>query len=198
MNKEKKFSKAEFSDMVIKTSIDIIANEGHHNLSARKIAAKIGYTVGNLYNVFSCMEEVLMYVNSYTLDKLLAYMQDSLKSANQDDVYSKMYAISKAYLEFSKEYLNLWVLLFEYRLQEQSIITAQYKKKVQSIFGFVADTIYRNIEGGALDLMTFWACIHGIAILSSHGKFDLVYKASEEDLIKHAIEVFRGKAVTQA
>ena len=62
-------SREQIQQMAIAAAISILNEEGLANLSTRKVASEIGYTVGTLYLVFRNLNELLLHVNAATLDE---------------------------------------------------------------------------------------------------------------------------------
>ena len=83
MARRSEHSKEEIRDMALAAAQDIVKAEGLAGLSARKIAKKIGYTVGTLYLVFKNQDDLILTINARTLDALAAKMQDALQKCRQ-------------------------------------------------------------------------------------------------------------------
>ncbi|HEV3447204.1 MAG TPA: helix-turn-helix domain-containing protein, partial [Gemmataceae bacterium] len=61
-------TREELKDLAIQAAIALIEADGIGQFSARQVAARIGYTVGTLYNVFGSYDELLLNVNARTVD----------------------------------------------------------------------------------------------------------------------------------
>lgn len=62
--------------MALAASEHIIVKQEVNRLTTCKIANKIGYTVGTLYLVFETLDELIMHINAYTLNRLHPLMTD--------------------------------------------------------------------------------------------------------------------------
>ena len=49
---------------------DLVASHGPTAISARKVAAQIGYTVGMLYHVFDNVDDLVLQANARLVDQL--------------------------------------------------------------------------------------------------------------------------------
>jgi len=50
----------QLQDLVLSAARGILADEGLRGLSARRLAARIGYSVGTLYNVYENVDEIVL------------------------------------------------------------------------------------------------------------------------------------------
>jgi len=71
-------TRKELKEMAIKAGTKLIEDKGLQNCSARKIAKKIGYSVGTLYNVFENYDDLVLHINAVTLDDLQHYFEENL------------------------------------------------------------------------------------------------------------------------
>ena len=79
MGRRNEHSRQQIKERAIRAGREIIESKGFSGLSARKVAGKIGYTVGTLYNVFDNFTDLICHINSETLDDLGNYLEASLK-----------------------------------------------------------------------------------------------------------------------
>lgn len=73
--------------MILHAAEEIIIRDGICKLTARQIAADIGYTVGSIYMIFSSMTHLIMHFNASTLDNIaerLAYVREQDHSHKGD------------------------------------------------------------------------------------------------------------------
>ena len=60
-------TREELTELAIDAALALIEADGFAQFSARQVAAKIGYTVGTLYNVFGSYDSLLLHVQSQAL-----------------------------------------------------------------------------------------------------------------------------------
>lgn len=141
-------------------------------VSARETAKRIGYSPGNIYNVFEDLDDVVLHVEGRVLDDLAEHLSSVDPEA---DAENNILALSHACLEFALRRPNIWRLLFEHRLPDNKKIPAWYREK--------SDELRRQIEMAIAPLLpdgnrysssqaalVLWAGIYGIISFSTTGK----------------------------
>ena len=78
MGRRNDHTRKELKEMAIKAGVELIEEGGFQNFSIRKVAARIGYSAGTLYNVFENSDDLVFHINSVTLDDLQSYVERSL------------------------------------------------------------------------------------------------------------------------
>lgn len=175
----------ELSSMILNAAYEILETEGFQKISTRKIATKIGYTVGTLYNVFQNLEDIFIHLNARTLDTLI-------KKLSEVDI-TNIKALAYAYVQFSQENFNAWSLLFEYQFDENTQFPRWYQPKVDSLLAIVANSLKDLTQKCTLEktkesIIVIWSSIHGICILSSRGKLSKTGASDPKALIDNLID----------
>ncbi|MFQ5470067.1 MAG: TetR/AcrR family transcriptional regulator [Gammaproteobacteria bacterium] len=186
-------SKDEQRAMAIAAAIEIVNGEGWRALSARKVATRIGYTVGSLYLVFRNFDELIVHVNADTLDELLNVLKGSLSANRKPE--SSVVDLAHAYLTFAYENGARWEMVFEHRFQNTSVVPSWYQARVASLFAFVESVIQpmcANLPDDQIHITarSLWSGVHGITILSKTGKLDIADIESVDVLIGSLISNF--------
>ena len=73
-------SREELYQLALGAARDIAEAEGLRGLTARRIAAEIGYSVGTLYNVFVNLDDLIIHLNGSTLDQLYKALSQGSRS----------------------------------------------------------------------------------------------------------------------
>lgn len=171
MGRRSNHSREEIQHMVIIAARDIVATEGSRELSTRKIATRIGYTVGTLYHFFKNLDDIILHVNADTLDKLALFLEEKMKSSPLKNL---VHTLAYGYLEFCKTHPSQWQLLFEYPISSSVELPSRYEEKMDKLFELVALSLQRelNLPQHVLPRASrvLWAGIHGICALSISGK----------------------------
>ena len=63
-------SREQLREMALAAAREIVALDGLCGLTTRKVAARIGYTVGTIYNLFDDLDHLIVQMNGQTLDEL--------------------------------------------------------------------------------------------------------------------------------
>jgi AcrR family transcriptional regulator len=186
-------TKEELKQLIFEAALSIVNEQGWEELSARKIAKKIGYTAPSIYIFYKNVDELILHINSVTLESLSKKIQKALgKTCN---LAEQIYAIGNAYLHFSSSNPNLWELLFEYRYTAINIekLPQWYQDKVDEIFSIpmkIFKQIMRNETEIKLKTQLLWAGLHGIATLDHRGKLLSTKSAPSHKLLEQFIEIF--------
>jgi AcrR family transcriptional regulator len=184
-------SREQIQQMAITAAIGILNEEGPGQLSTRKVASAIGYTVGTLYLVFRNLDELLLHVNAATLDELHSDIRSAL--ANQHTPVEQLKAIAFSYLEFARHQYARWSLLYSHQLQKGEQAPAWFNDKVNSLFGLVEiplKTVKPDMSHKDLVCATrvLWSGVHGACELALNNKLRLGDEVSAEVLIHSMID----------
>jgi len=91
-----------------------IQASGLAGLRARDITADAGCALGALYTAFADLDELILHVNSITLARLGAALQQEATGAAEPR--ARLKALAKAYLGFARDNRMAWKALFEHRM----------------------------------------------------------------------------------
>jgi len=175
MARRSEHSQEEIRTMVLSAAEAIVINEGYAALNARRIANKIGYTVGSIYMVFANMADLIMHIKARTLDDIASHLQQI-----QDlDAPQYIEEMAKIYLRYASGNFNRWHMLFEHRQPEDTQSFEWYQKKVANVFGLVEHQFARlkpqcSVQHKERAARALWAGVHGICALSLSGSLDVV------------------------
>jgi AcrR family transcriptional regulator len=183
-------TREELKELAIKAGLSLIKKGGLAGFSARKVAAKIGYTVGTIYNVFGTYDDLMLHINAATLDEWYAFTQEALARKKGNPLR----AIALAYIEFSRTHYNQWLALFEYHQQDERNLPDWYAPKMMRFFSLVEEHLGATAGGNRRKAKNaghiLWSGIHGICVLSHSGKLLLVDSEEPEALALTFIDTF--------
>jgi AcrR family transcriptional regulator len=183
-------SREELQEMAIKAAERIVVEQGYAGLSARKVAAAIGYTVGTLYLVFENLDDLILHVNARTLDRLHARMSES--QAHCVDASDCLLQLGQAYIRFADEDPHRWAMVFEHRFSQAQVVPAWYQEKIERMFALVEEALQPIAKQHTHAEITqasraLWGGVHGICILALAGKLGVAGVDSVQDLTKTLI-----------
>jgi AcrR family transcriptional regulator len=183
-------SHEEIRDMALEAAEQIIVEQGHDGLTARKVASEIGYTVGTLYLVFENLNDLIMHINARTLDRLHQLMNDgeTQNLAPKD----RLIRLGQIYIHFAYSDPHRWALIFEHRPTDDRPTPDWYAEKVMRVFAVVEETLqplapHRTKSEISQAACALWAGIHGICILGITQKLSDVGEDSVQDLARSLI-----------
>lgn len=173
MARRSEHTREQLHDLALKAAGRIVAREGISALTARRLAAAIGYTVGSLYLVFRNLDDLVLQLNAQTLDEL--HQQARGVAEKQPDPRARLLAMAGAYVRFAGEHRHLWRLVYEHR--QPARLPAWYPERVARLFALVEGALAElaparrpaEIRQAARAL---WSGVHGVCVLAMTGRFD--------------------------
>lgn len=193
MGRRGEHTREEYRAMALNSAREIVRNEGYRGLTARKIAAGIGYTVGSLYLVFKNLDDLIVQVNEETMVEIQTAITTGIGEAKTPE--AAVYAAAHAYLDFAHANAHLWRMVFEHKLPPDQPLHESFKNKIADSFAFYARAI-TPLTGdaaknpAALSAHALWAGIHGICVLSVTGKLESASLGEATQLLDHLIRNF--------
>ena len=192
-------SREEIKELTLKAVERIVAEHGMNGLSARKIAAAIGYTVGTIYLVFKNLDDLIMQVNTRTLDALYQTVctKQQTKKPKQN-----LTQFGLTYYEFAKQNPHLWSLIFEHHVAGGGDVIPELGERISTLFTLIESELKgltptkkpAAIHSAALAL---WSGVHGITILAISDKLFMAQNVTPEAMIKELIDNFLKGYLTE-
>lgn len=187
-------TREELSAMILTAARDVIAGSGLDSLTARALAARIGYSAGTLYNVFESLDDIVLQVNAATLDAL----GDACRAAaseRREGPTSAMIAVSDAYLGFVEGNSNLWRAIFEHRMADGRSPPAWYLERIERLFAILEGILEPLIPGDPgparhRAARVLWSGVHGVHALGVSSKLGIVSAATVSDMTHDLIRTF--------
>lgn len=177
-------TREELKNMAIAAGIALLEEAGPEALSARRIAVRIGYTVGTLYNVFVDYEDILLHINAATLRDMYAAL--STKRAKKTG--KPLLDLAHGYVAFASKHQARWNLLTTY--QRTKPLPDWYRSLIQELFALAEAPLY-ELTGNRKEAQTsakiLWAGLHGICALSLSHKLEAVNAGSLATLMNHFV-----------
>lgn len=176
MGRRSEHSREEIRDMAIEAAARIVEKEGYQSLTARKVAAKIGYTVGTLYHVFKNFDDLVMNLNARTIDEMAGLIQQQVKRKRNPEV--RIRTMAEYYVQYATDHPDRWRLVFEHEPPRGMPTPPQLKERRDVMFEMVADNLRelapeRIPQEVSHTATALWSGIHGICILALTGKLYL-------------------------
>ena len=183
-------SREELREMALSAAEEIVVEQGYEGLSARKVAAAIGYTVGTLYLVFENLDDLILHINARTLDRLHANMNASQTQCN--DASDCLLQLGQVYIRFADEDPHRWAMVFEHRFSEDQVVPAWYQEKIARMFALVEEGLEPLAGQHTRNEITqtsraLWGGVHGICILALNDNLGVTGVDSVQDLTQTLI-----------
>jgi len=186
----------ELRELILKTSSEIIKQEGYAGLTARKLAKEIGYTPGTIYNLFDSMPHLYLVINGQTLDLLYETLSSPACQDDSKTPAQNMKQMAGLYKDFAQEHHEHWLLLYNYRFPQDMELPSWYIEKIARLFEpleallrpFYSD---RDSHKRQMAARILWSSVHGIFALEETGKISLVTdQNSLSDMTGYLIDNF--------
>jgi AcrR family transcriptional regulator len=144
-------------------------------LTVRRIAEKIGYAPGTLYNLFANLDEIVVWLNGDTLTRLEVVLVAGSKAPPE----RRARDLVDAYFDFVEGDPRLWSALFEHRLPADTDLPDWYRERLESLILRVAEALQPVMRDWAPEerrttIVAMWAALHGISTLAVSAKLSLV------------------------
>ena len=150
--------------------------DGLSGLTARRIARRVGCSVGTLYNVFGNLDTLILHLNGETLDGLY----DALSALELvQDPETAIRQITVCYGRYTKENARLWGILFEHIWPAGYVLPDWYPEKIHRLLDVLARALNSVLpdadeEEAFQAAAVLWSGLHGINSLAVSGKIGLI------------------------
>jgi AcrR family transcriptional regulator len=176
-------SAEELKRMALSAARGLAADEGLRGLTVRRVAERIGYAPGTLYNLFANLDDLVVQVNGGTLREL----GEALDRAAGGDPATRAHRLTDAYFDFVEKAPRLWAMLFEHRLPEGVPLPDWYRDGLDGLVdrvGVLLEPVFPDRQAGERRraVVAMWAALHGIATLSVSRKLALVAEVPAREL----------------
>ena len=173
MGRRGEHSRNELRAMALAAAAELVGRHGLAALSARKVAARVGYSPATLYQLFRNVDDLILQVNAVTLQRLSA----SVQRAGRPELPppARLQAMAHAYLRFSRRHGPHWSALFEHRLAPRQALPAWYRQRINALFAPVEEVMVRlgpdrPQRQVRLAARALWSGVHGVCLLARDGK----------------------------
>lgn len=204
MARTAKHSRDELRDMALAAARAVIAEQGTRNITVRAVAARMGYSVGTIYNIFEGLEDLIAGLNAETLDALHEVLA-RVPVTGRPEV--DLHALLDGYLDFVTANRRNWAMMFEARLPEAKAPPAWYLEKVAQVFtllGRMLQPLFGAHEEAELTraVRLLWIGMHGVWSLAADGKLFIVtddpLEKTAHDMVDLYLAGLRARGNTKA
>ncbi|MFZ4807019.1 MAG: TetR/AcrR family transcriptional regulator [Hyphomicrobiaceae bacterium] len=128
----------ELKDLIIRTALSVIEQEGIGGLSARTIAGQIGYSPGTLYNLFKNLDALVFHVEVRILDDLTSQLMTAQTGVAPE---ARLRRVAFAYLAFAEDRPRAWSLLFEHFVDSPAAVPGSYTDRLELVVKVIEHAI---------------------------------------------------------
>lgn len=161
-------TREELQGMAIDATRTLINEEGIEGVSARKVAQRIGYTVGTLYQNFNNIHDLILQANAFSLSELLRELESA--SQYKGKQVNLIYNIGNTYLNYAVSHERQWIAIFQHTLPLDFVMPDWYQARIDALFSVVETALrglapHRDKRSIQIAARTLWSSVHGICML---------------------------------
>jgi AcrR family transcriptional regulator len=190
----KPYHHGDLKNALIQAGIDILAHEGVHGLSLRKVARQAGVSHAAPYSHFADKQGLIAAISTAGYDRIRESVE-RVSQAYEHDPLQLLVRTGWEYVQFALEDPDLFRITFSGVVEKEkdypALVEAAQKSFglfVQIVAGCQAEGILR---AGPADLtaLCVWASIHGILILRLDGQVShtILENNSWQQMLIHAL-----------
>ena len=196
-------TRQELHELIIAETMKLVDELGAAHITARQIAARIGYTAGTLYTHFDNLADIYLQVNARNLSRLRAQVQGAIASA--DAPADRLLEMAYAYLGYAEAHPHRFALLFSHNLQPGQTLPDYLQAIIDSLFDLVQAELAAldpNATAAELELgvRAHWSGVHVICALSlPYLLFTQHWRADRtilKTLVSHFVASWSAKALS--
>ncbi|MBF0446904.1 MAG: TetR/AcrR family transcriptional regulator [Magnetococcales bacterium] len=179
-------SRDELIDLVLNHSQQIIEQKGVAALTARSIAAAIGYSPGTLYNLFNNIDEIILHLNGRTLADLHRSIAKAIQGRSGR---AQLDHLISAYLDFSKTAETRWALLTQHHPPRDEPLPDWYQEQVEQLLEQLASILRLLLPGcGNTEIKhsagVLWCGLNGISTNAGQNKLPGMSPSSLDEMAR--------------
>lgn len=169
-------------EFVVKIAVRMVNNNGWDSINARSLAKELGVSTKPLYRLYKNMDEIKQDI----YDEIYRQYDEFVNS--RVDNKKALLTLSIAYVEFAKEYKNLFISLFlSNNLKWKTLDDVLDEKWNQStIINLVSKHGYSFDEAKTL-FMNFWLYANGLATLLATNDI----KMEEKEILVKLVKMYK-------
>lgn len=193
----KERQKNEMREAILSAALKLFSDEGYDNVTMRKIADKIEYSVGTIYLYFKDKGEIFFELHNRGFAE---FYKKQLSVQRIKDPIERLKAHGEAYIQFAMEYPEYYDVMFISRTPAKAIKKSEHWEEGERTYEILKLNIKQAMEAGYfknvdLDVAAFslWSFVHGISALYVRERLSMMPTEFLKPLISGALE-FLGRA----
>ena len=165
-------SREELHKLVLVACREIVRENGLSELKMRRVAERIGYTAGTLYQVFNNLDDMVEQLNTMTLQQLFEHCSEFPRS---DEPAQNLKTLARRFSDYVHTQKNLWEAVMLHRFPPEQVRSPEYEQKVLQLLGLITASTapyYTEAEKEAQihDARVLWSCLYGIYALDASNR----------------------------
>lgn len=197
VKERKERQKTEMREAILSAALKLFSDEGYENVTMRKIADKIEYSVGTIYLYFKDRDEIFFELHNRGFAQ---FYQKQLSVQHIKDPIERLFAHGMAYIEFAMEKPEYYDVMFISRTSAKTLHQFEHWMEGERTYGLLKLNIKQAIEAGhflGVDLevaaFSLWSFVHGISSLFVRDRMMMIPPEAIKPLVNSALR-FLGRA----
>jgi len=197
VKERKERQKTEMREAILSAALKLFSDEGYENVTMRKIADKIEYSVGTIYLYFKDRDEIFFELHNRGFAE---FYQKQLSVQHIKDPIERLFAHGMAYIEFAMENQEYYDVMFISRTSAKTLHQFEHWMEGERTYGLLKLNIKQAIEAGhflGVDLevaaFSLWSFVHGISSLFVRDRMMMIPAEAIKPLVNGALR-FLGRA----
>jgi AcrR family transcriptional regulator len=195
VKERKERQKTEMRDAILSAALKLFSDEGYDNITMRKIADKIEYSVGTIYLYFKDKGEMFFELHNRGFAE---FYQKQLSVQHIKDPIEKLMAHGEAYIQFAMENPEYYDVMFISRTPAKEINKYDHWTQGERTYDLLKLNIKQAMEAGHfknvdLEVAAFslWSFVHGIASLYIRERLMMMPTEIIRPMISGALQFLR-------
>lgn len=194
IKERKERQKIEMREAILDAALKLFTEEGYENVTMRKIADKIEYSVGTIYLYFNDKSEIFFELHKRGFAE---FYKKQLSVQHIKDPIERLKAHGEAYIRFAMDFPEYYDVMFISRTPTKEIKKFKDWEEGLRTYELLKLNIKQAMEAGHfknvdLEVAAFslWSFVHGIASLSIRGRLAMMPEEFLQFIISGALEFF--------
>ncbi|MBI5661729.1 MULTISPECIES: TetR/AcrR family transcriptional regulator [Ignavibacterium] len=192
VKERKERQKTEMREAILSAALKLFSDEGYDNVTMRKIADKIEYSVGTIYLYFKDKGEIFYELHNRGFAE---FYKRQLSVQHIKDPIERLKAHGEAYIQFAMEYPEYYDVMFISRTPAKEIKKSEHWEEGERTYEILKLNIKQAMEAGYfkdvdLEVAAFslWSFVHGISALFVRERLSMLPTEFLKPLINRALE----------
>lgn len=188
----KERQKTEMRDAILSAALHLFSDDGYDNVTMRKIADEIEYSVGTIYLYFKDKDEIFFELHKLGFEE---FYKRQLAIQNVKDPLKRLKEHGLAYIQFAIDRPQHYDLMFISRIPAKTIKQNENWTSGDRTYELLKLNIVQAKDAGyikdiGVDVATFslWSFVHGISSLFVRDRLTMIPLEKIQSLIAGAIK----------
>lgn len=193
----KERQKTEMREAILSAALHLFSDDGYDNVTMRKIADEIEYSVGTIYLYFKDKDEIFFELHKLGFEE---FYKRQLAIQNVKDPLQRLKEHGLAYIQFAIDQPQYYDLMFISRIPAKTIKQKQNWASGDRTYELLKLNIVQAKEAGyfkvvEVDVAAFslWSFVHGISSLFVRDRLITIPMESVKTLVAGSLN-FLGRA----